>query len=157
MMLDVFSNLNDSLFLCVSPNTQTHKIVMHRERLRLLTFIILKKPNFCPLQGVPASALPYINYWLIQSTGWVESRKVCATDLFPIFSHSEGKNENIAMDCLIWGSSSCKEVLWWHVRLWCLLKWEESTSSEFNHPPDSWVDPEWNKQQTRTLFHHCGM
>lgn len=159
MTLDVFFNLNDShfLFLCVSLTTQKHKIVMHREKLKLLTFIILKKQNLSPLQGVPASALPYINYWLVQGTGWIESRKVCATYIFLIFSHSEEKNQNIAMDSLIWESPSSKDVLWWYVRLWCLLKWEEWINSEINHPPGSWVDPEWNKQQTRTLFHCCGV
>lgn len=104
---------------------------------------------------IPASALPYINYQLIHSTGWVESRKVCATYIFLIISHSEEKNQNIAMDYFIWESSLCKDVLWWYVRVWFLLKWEESTSSEFNHPPGSLVDPEWRNQQTRTLFHCC--
>lgn len=108
-----------SLFMCI---TQKHKIVVHREKLKLLTFIILKKQNLSPLQGIPASALPYINYWLIHSTGWVKSRKVCATYIFRMISHSEKKNQNISMNCLIWESPLCKDVLWWYVRVWCLLK-----------------------------------
>lgn len=142
-----------SVSMCIN---QKHKIVVHRLKLKLLIFIILKKQNLSyPLPGIPASALPYINYRLIHSTGWVESRKVCATYIFLIISHSEEKNQNIAMDYFIWESSLCKDVLWWYVRVWFLLKWEESTSSEFNHPPGSLVDPEWKNQQTRTLFHCC--